>query len=123
MTMPIYDKFVNVDDILYAPLGVIYAKEDPFTVQSVISGSRAEKFGLQSGDRLSKVELEKFHMPRDVKHANKYIKKNIKTIGWKVFDYVSKDGYFAIEVLRNGNKMKLKLDPVSTYFQRSCVLP
>lgn len=138
MTMPIYDKHVNIDEELYAPIGVVCTNDDKFTVKSVLPGSRAENLGIQPGDvildavpqELSKnynliglglTSKKQFKLFKNT--VNEAIKSN-KTLyrGWEVLDSYP-DVNYDIEIRRNGNKIKMTINPVSINYQREYCLP
>ena len=96
---------------IYAPLGISYSKEDPTIITNVKAGSRAQQAGLKIGDKLLKAETP------DSKYVNKDIKKAIKNSGWE--NLMQHDNLiFNIEILRDGNKMKLTLNRSSKVISR-----
>lgn len=123
MTLPIADKFVNVDQVMFAPTGII-TEADPFIIKEVIPGSRAERLGLQPGDKLVKASTRK---PTDFPGPeNRECKRRIKEKGWNAFNghlesrlkFEMNPQYFDIVFSRDGKKIKLQLDPVSVYIKR-----
>lgn len=109
MAPPPEDRIITADRTVYAPVGIVFQGD---TVLEVAPYSRAERAGILPGDRLLKIIKEDGH---------KVAKKIIKNNGWKAVEgdygyYLSKT--LNIEVLRNGQKVKLTLQPVSTHVFR-----
>lgn len=101
----------NPSATIYAPLGISYSKEDPTIITNVKAGSRAQQACLKIGDKLLKAETP------DSKYVNKDIKKAIKNSGWE--SIMQRDNYtYNIEIMRDGNKMKLTLNPLSKEITR-----
>jgi len=111
MTFPIGDRVIWAEETVYAPVGVTYSGQNPHIINEVIEGSRAEKIGLMPGDKLLKADTPGY------KWSAKWVKKGLKANGWGVVSY-NLDKAYAIEILRNGSKIKLNLQPASVKIGR-----
>ena len=103
---PTIDKSIMHGPTFYAPLGISFSNSDPKVITEVAPGSRAEKAGLQPGDVITKVD-----MPNAAKLYRQKIKSDVKTQGWGALVY--NDAIYDIEVMTEGNKMKVQIPPVS----------
>jgi hypothetical protein len=124
MTMPVYDKQVNIDGLLYAPTGITVGS-DPFVIESVAPGSRAEMLGLQPGDKLIDAEV----LSEWSKDSKKTFKLCLKQNGWGEFNHVLypnlqlKSGTYRLKVATQSGKKTLMLEPVSINFKRYYIKP
>lgn len=124
MTMPVYDKQVNIDGLLYAPTGITVGS-DPFVIESVAPGSRAEMLGLQRGDKLIDAEV----LSGWSKDSKKTFKTSLKNNGWGVFNRVFypnlqlKSWTYRLKVATQSGKKTLMLEPVSINFKRYYIKP
>ncbi len=100
----------NLSRTIYAPLGISFSQEDPTIITDIKAGSRAQLAGLKIGDKLLKAETNN-------KYFNKEIKKAIIKSGWEKL-MKRDDCTFNIEIMRDGNKMKLTLSPLSKEIKR-----
>lgn len=112
-TFPPVDRIAFKVTTIYAPLGVICDSTDPKIIATVKSGSRAEKLGLRSGDKLIKADAGKW---------NKDISKDSKKNGWKTLEEwpSARMRNIDIEILRDGKKMKLIITPLSLEVMKYC---
>lgn len=108
MCLPLDDRNVGwEEETLYAPVGITCSINNPYVISEVTNGSRAEQIGLQPGDKLLKASIVNGNS-----YKQKSVKKAYNEHGWGAVSLYLRDTY-EITILRNNQKIKYTLRPVS----------